>query len=606
MEQVNPPSVKIYDILKSFWKGARLYKGSLFLLLLTVAIVNVIEIIVPLYYKRFFDLIANTSDPELTAPVLTSIILSIFALHGIFWLLHRVAAYNDINFITKTSATLKTQSFEYLLGHSHSFFSNNFTGSLVQKVNRFARAFDRLADRIIWNLIPILIRMVGVGIILWLVQPIIAYIILGWAIFFLLFNYIFSRWKLKYDIRVAEADSRTTAVLADTVTNHNNVELFSKKKAESANFKNTAEIQAKTHATALHLGTIAEAIQGALILSIEFFIFYFSIQFWKEGDITIGFFVLIQAYILALAYRLWDFGRVVRDIYESYADAKEMVEIMKTPHGIRDIPNAKDIKVSAGEVVFDNVLFSFNATRQVLHDLNLNIKPGEKVALVGHSGAGKSTIVKLLLRLHEPTSGHIIIDGQDIQKVSQDSLRENIALVPQDPVLFHRTIRENIRYGNPKASDMDVEEAAKLAHCDEFIRELSHGYDTFVGERGIKLSGGERQRIAIARAILKNPPILVLDEATSSLDSHSELLIQDALDKLMEGKTVIAIAHRLSTIRKMNRIIVLEDGRVVEDGTHNELIENTSSVYGNLWSLQAGGFLKDNDSEEEDKDEQKE
>jgi ABC-type multidrug transport system fused ATPase/permease subunit len=264
---------------------------------------------------------------------------------------------------------------------------------------------------------------------------------------------------------------------------------------------------------------------------------------------------------------------------------------MHTPHEIKDLPGAKELAVSLAKIEYKDVHFSFNQTREVLKGIDLTIHQKEKIALIGPSGAGKSTFVKLLLRLYDLTSGEIAIDDQDIKHVTQESLRKNISLVPQDPILFHRTLKENIRYGRRDATDEEVYEAARLAHCDEFIRGLPQGYDTYVGERGIKLSGGERQRVAIARAILKNAPILILDEATSSLDSESEFLIQDALDTLMKGKTVIVIAHRLSTIRKMDRIIVLEDGKIREEGTHDYLLGQEESLYKKLWNLQAGGFI---------------
>ena len=259
-----------------------------------------------------------------------------------------------------------------------------------------------------------------------------------------------------------------------------------------------------------------------------------------------------------------------------------MVEILMTPHEVKNLPAATILEVKEGKVEFKKVSFSFNKTRGLIDNLNLSIGRGEKVALIGPSGAGKSTIVKLLLRTYDLTSGSILVDNQNIQRVTQESLRQNISLVPQDPVLFHRTLLENIRYGRLGATDTEVIEAARLAHCDEFIETFPLKYNTLVGERGIKLSGGERQRVAIARAILKNAPILILDEATSSLDSYSESLIQDALEKLMKGKTSIVIAHRLSTIRKMDRIIVIETGQIVEDGSHDDLLVKGKGLYKRL------------------------
>jgi ATP-binding cassette subfamily B protein len=281
---------------------------------------------------------------------------------------------------------------------------------------------------------------------------------------------------------------------------------------------------------------------------------------------------------------------MVRVFYDSFADAQEMALILNSEYEIVDAPEsvARDVK---GEVVFDNVTYVYkNNHSKILENFSLTIPVGQKIAIVGSSGAGKTTFVRLLMRLFDVTSGRILIDGIDISKISQENLREHISFVPQDPVLFHRTLLENIRYGRRDANDDEVKEAAHLAHCDDFINNLPLGYDTYVGERGVKLSGGERQRVAIARAILKNSPILILDEATSALDSHSEGLIQDALHKLMEGKTTIVIAHRLSTIRQMDRIIVLDKGKVIEEGTHEELINNTGGLYKKLWDLQAGGF----------------
>jgi ATP-binding cassette subfamily B protein len=598
MEKIIYPKVGIRDIFSIFWAGIRFYKGFLFTLILSIVIVNIVEVITPLYYKRFFDMVISATDKAGIAKELFSLIFVILGLNGIIWLGYRIGSFVENRFLTSVSAILRQHAFNYLLQHSYSFFSNNFTGALVQRVNRLARAFDRLIDKVIWNMIPLGIKIVGVGVVLFMFKPIVAAVMLGWAFLFILFNYSVSLWKLKYDIKVAEADSRTTGILADDITNHHSIQLFTKTRQESAYFKEVTFAQAAAHKKSLDISAFVEAGQAGLIFLIEFFIFYLAIGYWEANVITVGFFVLLQAYILGLTHRLWEFSRVVRDIYESYADAKEMVEIMKLPHEIQDRRGASKLTVPKGIIELKNITFSFNKTREVLKGFDLTIASGEKIALVGPSGAGKSTIVKLLLRLHEPDEGVIAVDGTDIKRVTLDSLRKNIALVPQDTLLFHRTLLENIRYGREDATDDEVRRAAKLAHCDEFVDNLPRGFDTYVGERGIKLSGGERQRVAIARAILKNAPILVLDEATSSLDSHSEMLIQDALDTLMKGKTVVVIAHRLSTIRKMDRIVVINEGDIVEMGSHDELLAKEDGLYNRLWNLQAGGFIKDADENE--------
>lgn len=567
-------------------------------MLLTVGISSVFELIVPLYYKKFFDILSSPITKDAAVTLLIKIISIILILNIIKWATYRTSTFINNYFQSGVMADLRRNAFDYLIRHSYNFFSNNFVGSLVQRVNRLARSFERFADRITWNVFPLGIRIIGTAIGLWYVSQVITYIIIVWALVFLLFNFFFSRWKLKYDLQAAEMDSRSTGVLADDITNQNTIQLFTGFKKESANYRSVTEEQKNMTRFTWNLDSILDAVQALLIVGIEFFLFYYAINFWRQGYLTIGAFVLIQTYLIGLVGRLWDFTRVIRDLYQSFADAEEMAQILYLPHDIKDIPTARPLEITKGEIKFAEVSFSFNETRQVLKKLNFTIRPGEKIALIGPSGAGKSTVVKLLFRLYNITDGAILIDNQNIQKVTQDSLRKNLSLVPQDPILFHRTLMENIRYGRPGATDDEVRQAAKLAHCEEFILGLTLDYDTYVGERGIKLSGGERQRIAIARALLKNAPILVLDEATSSLDSHSEVLIQDALSHLMKDKTTIVIAHRLSTIRRMDRILVIDGGEITEEGTHDSLIKNQHSLYKKLWTLQAGGFLLDEDAME--------
>ena len=333
------------------------------------------------------------------------------------------------------------------------------------------------------------------------------------------------------------------------------------------------------------------AVQAVLFLAVEFFILRYSIIQWELGLITAGTIVLFQVYIIGLISRLGDFSQVFRQLAEAFSDAQELVNLLEMPIEINDAPNAVTERPKQGHIEFKNTGFAYGDSHEVISDLSLNSVSGEKIALVGLSGAGKSTLFKLLLRLHDATSGELLVDSVPITQYSQEALRQSIAYVPQESSLFHRTLRENIAYGRPGATEEEIRTAAETAECLEFIEKLPHGFETLVGERGIKLSGGERQRIAIARAVLKNAPILLLDEATSALDSHSEKAIQNALEKLMENRTVIAIAHRLSTIKKMDRIVVLGDGKILEQGTHDELLEKDGSVYRKLWELQVGGFI---------------
>lgn len=600
MNKIIYPKVTILDVLKAFWKGMKPQRWKLFVIVFSLASANILIIITPLFYKHFFDIIVASGNSPSVAPTLLQTIIYIGLLHGVFWLFYRFAEFANNAYQPMTMANLKQQAYGHLIEHSYGFFTNNFVGSLVQRVNRFGRAFERLSDNMVWNLLPLLIRVCSVLIVLFFINKWIDLVVLIWIAIFLSFNIAFSRWKLKYDIKAAAVDSKATGYLADTITNQNTIALFNGTQNEKRGYKNVTGEQASLTNFRWNLDAIVNGVQGLLSFGIEFVLFYFAIRYWSLGIITVGVFVLLQAYAGNLIDQLWGFTRIVRDMYEAYADAKEMVEIMMLPHEIVDVPRAKELTVKNGEIQFNNLNFSFHETRKVLEKINIIIRPGEKVALIGPSGAGKTTFVKLLLRLYSPTSGQILVDGQDIAKVTQESLRKNISMVPQDPLLFHRTLSDNIAYGKPNAIKSQIKKAAQLAHCDEFIKNLPQGMETFVGERGIKLSGGERQRVAIARAILKNAPILVLDEATSSLDSHSEMLIQDALAKLMEGKTTVVIAHRLSTIQKMDRIIVIDNGKIIEEGSHTNLLAKDYSLYKKLWTLQAGGFLAEDETNEEE------
>lgn len=437
---------------------------------------------------------------------------------------------------------------------------------------------------------PLAVKIVAIVAVVWSIAPDISLFIVAWIATFFVFNILYARWKFKYDVAVAAIDSRTTGYLADAITNHNTIQLFTGQAHEERGFGDITGEQARMTNDLWNIESVVEAVQGLLIFIAEFFLFYYTIIYWERGIVGVGTFVLFQSYLIGLGGQLWDFSRVTRDAYQGYADAKEMVEIMRLPHEIKDAAGAVPLVVREPRVVFDHVSFGFGNAKRVLKDIGLEIAPGERIGIVGPSGAGKTTFVRLLLRLYAPSAGAIRISGSDIARVTQKSLRDAVAMVPQDPVLFHRTLAENIAYGKRGAAREDIERAGRLAHCDEFVKNLPEGYETYVGERGIKLSGGERQRVAIARAILKNAPILLLDEATSSLDSHSEHLIQEALDELMKGKTSIVIAHRLSTIRKMDRVVIIENGRIADQGTHDELIAK-GGLYAELWNLQAGGFL---------------
>ncbi|MDO8559974.1 MAG: ABC transporter ATP-binding protein [bacterium] len=574
-----------------FWRHARRYRALVTVMVIALVMAVVLETIIPLSYKRFFDVLADGNLQPSTAGLLISILLNILWLNIVAWGLWRVAVFGNNFFQPRVMADLANSCFAYLHGHSYGFFVSRFVGSLVRKVNRLVDAFENVSDRIYWELGPLAIRIIAILTVLAARSLVLAGILLGWTLLYLAINYGFTLYKLRFEERRAAADTAVTARLADTITNNANIKLFTAQGDEQVEFGKLTERQRAITRFTWDLDGMMWAVQSVLMVALEFTLFYVAVRWWQRGRLTIGDFVLLQTYLLQLLHRLWDFGRIIRDLYKGLANSQEMVEVLNLPHAVQDKPAAVLLRVTRGALDFRQVRFDYSSTRPIIKGFDLAIAPGEKVGLVGPSGAGKTTLVALLFRFYDVTGGRIFIDGQNIADVTQESLRSQIAFVPQDPLLFHRTLLENIRYGNRDATVDQVKAAATAAYCDEFISQLPSGYDTYVGERGIKLSGGERQRVAIARAILKNAPILVLDEATSSLDSHAEQLIQQALAKLMEGKTTIVIAHRLSTINKMDRIVVVRDGAIHEIGTHVELVKRSGGLYRQLWELQAGGFI---------------
>lgn len=579
------------DVLRIFWEHARRYKGRLFIICATIFIGVLVDVFFPWYLKDFIDALTSGSPSAEMFPTVRNILLVMLLLRGIAWLAWRVEGFLSTDFQPRVMTALERTSFSYLLGHSFKFFADTFAGSLVRKVSRLSRAFEKIVDEFQFRFLPVTIILIGTTIGLLLRFPTLALIFIIWALVFIYINYRASLWKLKIDVLRAEADSRVTGVLADALANIITIKLFTGARREEKHFGDTLEDWRMLQTKGWRRGEIIFACQALLLVAVEIGLLWYGAILWSRGILTAGDLVLIQSYMVVVIHKLWDVGRSFRHVFEAFADAKEMVEILQLPYGVKDRRGAKELHVKQGKVDFKSVSFGYTSKHKVLDRFSLSIAPREKVALVGVSGAGKSTIAKLLMRFDDIQSGSILIDNQDIDKATQESLRRAIAVVPQEPILFHRSLMENIRYGEPEATDEEVIIAAKKAHCHEFISRLPLQYGTYVGERGVKLSGGERQRVAIARAILKRASILVLDEATSSLDSESERLIQDALHELMRERTTIVIAHRLSTIMQMDRIIVMEEGRVVATGTHDDLYKD-GGIYQKLWDIQAGGFIK--------------
>ena len=579
------------NTLKYYWGVMKNHKVTGGILTLGVIFGAVLDAIVPILSKNFFNVLYDGGIKEQVLTSLLNILIIIAIIKFARWLLWRIASFTINFFESKSIVDLSRQCFDYLQRHSFSYFSNNFPGSIVKKHKSFVNTFEFLTDQLFFEIIPGVVSVVVMIYVLARVNINLGWGMFGWMVVFLLINWWFTKYKLKYDIKRSEAETATSGLLSDTISNNINIKLFNGYIYESDTYGNLSENLHRIRKFTWDMGAIFYGVQSFLMLVLEVSILYFSVRLWQKDMLTVGDFVLIQSYLFSAVMLVWDFGRIMMKIYERLADAEEMTVILNLPHQIIDSDKAKKLIIKRGEIKFENVNFKYEDGQYVVKNLNLAINPGQTVALVGLSGSGKSTITKLLLRLYEVTNGRILVDGQNIAYVTQKSLRNSISLVPQDPILFHRSLMENIRYGRVGASDQDVIKAAKLAYCDEFITHLKDGYNATVGDRGIKLSGGERQRVAIARAILKNSPILVLDEATSSLDSESEKYIQKSLNNLMKNKTVLIIAHRLSTIKKADRIVVISKKKIVEDGTHAELINNKNGIYRKLWDIQVGGFI---------------
>lgn len=500
------------------------------------------------------------------------------------------------SYLIKTEQRLMEHIFNHVQYMDTKFHSDRFGGALVSQTNKFISAYERLHNDFNWNILNGVTAFIASLVILLFMNWVYAVAFICISIVFLIVMYRRMEQQMPFNRRLSNTESQTTAKLADTITNVSTVKAFAGEPLEDTLFHEQTNRTNKAYVDLMNAQMKNEFISRSGIAFVKIMAFSLGLVSIIIFHSPIGALYLTLTYTINLTDRLWQFMFIIRNINRAFGDAADMTEILQLEPSIKDPADPETVHISRGEIRFQDVCFRYEAdgNKSLFKDLDFKIKSGEQVGLVGHSGGGKSSLVRLLSRFMDIDSGAIVIDGQDITRLRQQDLRKHIAYVPQDPLLFHRSLIENIRYGRPGASDKEVIAVAKLAHAHDFITELPNKYDTLVGERGVKLSGGQRQRVAIARAMLKNAPILVLDEATSALDSESEVLIQDALWKLMENRTAIVIAHRLSTIQKMDRIIVMEDGRIVEQGSHKELLRN-DGTYAKLWAHQSGGFIEDDE-----------
>ncbi len=484
--------------------------------------------------------------------------------------------------------------FKHLLAQSPTFHANRFGGSLVSHTNKLMGSYIRFADTTIFMVIPLVCGLVFAGIILTQHAPVYAAILIGFAVIYMASSVFVTAPTRRIAAQQAGAESKQTGSLADAVTNIMAIKAFASSTMEEVRFAKAADYTRNHLMRLMRASQMQQAYFSLMANGIQALSLTIAVIGATRFHADLASVFLIASYTGTIASNLFQFSNnALRNYNRSFGDAEDMVKVLAIKPEIQDPAVPEEAHITRGEIEFKGVTFAHEESNGALFaGLDIKIKAGEKVGLVGHSGSGKTTLTRLLLRFNDIQSGTIAIDGQNIASITQDALRQSIAYVPQEPILFHRSLRENIAYGNPGASQQEVEGVAKLAHAQEFIAALPDGYETLVGERGVKLSGGQRQRIAIARAMIKNAPILVLDEATAALDSESEALIQDALWTLMEQRTAIVVAHRLSTIQKMDRIIVMDDGKIIEQGSHKELLA-MNGQYAQLWARQSGGFIEE-------------
>ncbi|MGF7229441.1 MAG: ABC transporter ATP-binding protein [Candidatus Saccharibacteria bacterium] len=488
---------------------------------------------------------------------------------------------------------LQMRAFTWIMAQSLAFHANTFSGAIVNQVNKFTAAYVTLTDTFTLMFLRMFTNVVIAIIVISFFSVPIALAMAMWVVAFVGLNFKLVKRRLVYSRAAAEADTVLTAHLADAMGNISAVKAFGNESSEEATHSAKAYDRTNKKFQAWVSAIKNDNYLGLMMTLLQFGALALSIRAVLNHTISLGTLLLIQVYITQIINELWGLSNMSRTIEQAVTDAEEMIDTFEVEPDVKDIAKPQKARIAKGAISFDNVTFAHDGANNTLFaNFDLAIKPGEKIGLVGHSGSGKTTLTRLLLRFSDIDGGAITIDGQNIAKLAQSDLRKYIAYVPQEPVLFHRSLRDNIAYADPDIGDDVVRAAAAKAHATEFIDQLPNGYETLVGERGVKLSGGQRQRIAIARAILKNAPILVLDEATSALDSESEKLIQSALNKLMKGRTTIVIAHRLSTIQKMDRIVVMDNGQVVEQGSHTELLA-LGGAYAKLWGHQSGGFIEE-------------
>lgn len=533
------------------------------------------------------ELVDSLSLKDATMWQWAMIYVGIFAVSTICW---RTSGYLGMHWITRTRLESARVLYEWLSQHSSNYFSDRFAGSLATKVTNASNGINHMLSKLLWDFFPTILRLALSMVIAYLAKPILALILGIWVVLFLILNTLLVKRKAVLSKATAGSYTKLKGQMVDIVTNIRLVHLFARRNAEIKHVdKYIGDFQGKVFKSWRYSEGVL-LLNNALQIILLGMMLVLTLRLLQNGLLTVGEVIMVIQLTWGILDALLFIGSSMNSVMESYGEVQEGLDEILKDHQLVDTAGAPKLNVRLGDIRMENVSFSYEGGKQVFQNFNLEIPAGQKVGLVGESGAGKTSLTQLLLRMFDVQEGRIYLDGQDISIHQQESLREAISYVPQGSQLFHRSIKDNIGYGEVDAEKAEIVLAAERARAHPFIKDLAQGYDTLVGERGVKLSGGQAQRISIARAMLKDAPILILDEATSSLDSESERMVQDALADLIGEKTVIAIAHRLSTLLAMDRILVMADGVIVEDGTHPQLVA-LDGTYARLWKHQVGGFL---------------
>ena len=582
----------VFGYTLAHWRKQPWRIGTIVLLSLAGALADVLT---PYFAGRLVNaLAAGAHDKAAAFDTALTAFAALIAL-GIAAALLRYLMFLDIIALTlRMMSEIAASAFHRVQRFSSDWHANSFAGSTVRKITRGMWALDLLNDTLLIGLLPSLAMLVGATVLLGMHWPAMGAVVGVGALVYIAVTAWLSVGFVAPAARLGNAwDTRMGGALADAVTCNSVVKAFGAELREEARLSRVVGKWRNRTRRAWLRGTANGGAQNAMLAAMQAAMLGAALLLWMRDEASVGDITFALTMFLVLQGYLRDVGMLVRNLQRSVNDMEELVALEKQPLGIDDKPNAPAIAIERGEIRFEHVTFRYDAHAVPLYaDFSMRIAPGERIGLIGHSGSGKTTFIKLIQRLYDVQSGAILIDGQDIAQVRQASLRAQIAIVQQEPLLFHRTLSENIAYARPGATRAEIERAARLANAHEFIAALPNGYETLVGERGVKLSGGERQRVAIARAFLADAPILIFDEATSSLDSESEALIQQAMERLMVGRTTIVIAHRLSTVRALDRLLVLDRGRIVEQGDHETLVRREHGIYRRLFERQAGGLTR--------------